>query len=82
VFNKKTLIVEESVHVVFDKANLGFSKDLCEDDLLILEKGIDDIFIKENMEPNHEEASNSHHTAVQQLPDAEIAENSTLPKEW
>ncbi|KAL6991451.1 hypothetical protein U1Q18_009563, partial [Sarracenia purpurea var. burkii] len=52
--------------------------DLCEDDISSLEKGIGDIFIKENAKPNQVEASNSQHTAAQQSAEAENSENIDL----
>ncbi|KAL6997521.1 hypothetical protein U1Q18_007646, partial [Sarracenia purpurea var. burkii] len=62
--------------------NLGSYKDLCEDDLLILEKGTENILIKENLEPNQEESSNSEQITVQELPNDENVENPDFPKEW
>ncbi|KAL6954989.1 hypothetical protein U1Q18_043049, partial [Sarracenia purpurea var. burkii] len=56
--------------------------DLSEDDMLSLEKGVEDIFIKDNLEKNQMEASNSQHNADQQPAAAESAKNSDLPKEW
>ncbi|KAL6990306.1 hypothetical protein U1Q18_049691, partial [Sarracenia purpurea var. burkii] len=45
--------------------------DLCEDDMLALEKGNEDSFIKENLESNQEETSNSQHNATQPFPYAD-----------
>ncbi|KAL6964938.1 hypothetical protein U1Q18_035993, partial [Sarracenia purpurea var. burkii] len=49
-----------------------------EEDLQNLEKGYQDIFIKENLE----ETSTSQQPATAQAESAESAENPTLPKEW
>ncbi|KAL7003275.1 hypothetical protein U1Q18_004434, partial [Sarracenia purpurea var. burkii] len=56
--------------------------DICEDDLLELEKDVEDIFIKENMEPSEVEASNLQQFDVQQHAEGEILENYELPEEW
>ncbi|KAL6961418.1 hypothetical protein U1Q18_039187, partial [Sarracenia purpurea var. burkii] len=49
-----------------------------EDDLQNLERGYQDIFIKENLE----ETSTSQQPATAQPEHAESSENSALPKEW
>ncbi|KAL6994886.1 hypothetical protein U1Q18_005023, partial [Sarracenia purpurea var. burkii] len=49
-----------------------------EEDLQNLEKGYQDIFIKENLE----ETSTSQQPAAAQAESSESAENSALPKEW
>ncbi|KAL6953039.1 hypothetical protein U1Q18_051095, partial [Sarracenia purpurea var. burkii] len=45
-------------------------------------KSIEDVFIKENMKPNQEEASSSQHNASQPFPDGENTVNFIHPKEW
>ncbi|KAL7001271.1 hypothetical protein U1Q18_002423, partial [Sarracenia purpurea var. burkii] len=77
-----TLVVEEFVHVVFDESNHASPKEFSEEDLQNLEKGYQDIFIKENLEPNHEETSTSQQPAVAQPENAESAENSAFSKKW
>ena len=45
VFNKRTLVVEESIHVIFDESNSPFRKDsLDDDDVSILQENINEAF--------------------------------------
>ena len=43
VFNKRTLVVEESIHIIFDESNPPFRKDSLDDDddVCILQENID-----------------------------------------
>ena len=58
MFNKKTLVVEKSIHVIFDESNLFSRKDSLEvdDDVGILEKNIDDA--SHEKEKDQEEINN------------------------
>ena len=51
VFNKWALIVEESIHVVFDETNDSSSrkKDAFDDDAWILENGVKELSLKEKL---------------------------------
>ena len=42
VFNKRTLVVEESIHVILDESNLLSRKDSLDDDVGILQENIDE----------------------------------------
>ena len=42
VFNKRTLVVEESIHVIFDESNPPSRKDSFDDDVDILQEDIDE----------------------------------------
>ena len=42
VFNKRTLVVEESIHVIFDESNPPCRKDSLDDDVGILQENLDD----------------------------------------
>ena len=52
VFNKRTLVVEESMHVIFDESN-AFSKEknIEKDDDVGLEENINDLKLSDNLQP-------------------------------
>ena len=54
VFNKRTLVVEESMHIVFDEANPFKRND--DDDIEILKDGLDNAFSSLPLEPPKEES--------------------------
>ena len=58
VFNKKTLVVKESLHVIFDESNISHLKRNIEDDEIILEDKVnesDEQVIQENKINNSKE---------------------------
>ena len=57
VFNKRTLLVEESVHVAFDESNNVVSKNLVSDDTVETHPRMESIYItnKENPSPEQKE---------------------------
>ena len=50
VFNQTSLIVKESIHIVFDETNVASRKDVVDDDV-----NIEDLRIEESKEKEHED---------------------------
>ncbi len=66
VFNKRTLVIEESIHVVFDdSSDISSSKRVnFDDDTEILEEKIDEMTLQDNSQKLIEDASSSQETIV------------------
>ena len=73
VFKKKTVIVEESIHVIFDESNLPFRKDFLDDDISILQKNIDEI--------SHEKEKDQKEIINDESKDEELNEPQYIEKE-
>ena len=74
IFNKRTLIVEESIHVVFNKSNSSSITKNLDDDEDLLKSRINKI--KLNDDKNLKEQSNNHEETVRGPQDL------SLPKDW
>ena len=59
LFNKRTLVVEKSIHIIFDEANdlSSRKKDIFEDDTEILENKIKELNLKERSTQNGDEGT-------------------------
>ena len=82
VFNKRTLVVEESIHVVFDESNdLPSRKNKGVDDADPLIEGMKEITLKDSATPedkDQEEEQNEKGEEIQEQPQG----TNDLPKEW
>ena len=74
VFNKRTLIVEESVHVVFDESN-ALQKEVHDDDddVEVLEKQMEEMSLENNK--NNEESSPRRENETPPLENLQRAKN-------
>ncbi|WRX16232.1 Integrase [Theobroma cacao] len=83
VFNKRTLNVEESIHVVFDESN-ALQKEIHvdDDDVEILEKQMEEISLENNK--NNEESSPRRENETPPLEDLQSKkiQHSDLPRSW
>ncbi|XP_024019082.1 uncharacterized protein LOC112090920 [Morus notabilis] len=87
VFNKRTLVVEESMHVVFDETNTFVEKSLDDDDDLGLEHKMSNMVLndKEAMDSKEKEPQtyNTPQRQEDQVNDSKQDSTSNqLPKEW
>ncbi|WRX21645.1 zinc finger protein [Theobroma cacao] len=82
-FNKRTLNVEESIHVVFDESN-ALQKEIHvdDDDIEIIEKQIEEMSLENNK--NNEESSPRRKDETESLEDLHRVENqhNDLPRSW
>ncbi|EOX99688.1 Uncharacterized protein TCM_008450 [Theobroma cacao] len=82
-FNKRTLTVEESVHVVFDESN-ALQKEVHDDDddIEILEKQMEEMSLENNK--NNEESSSRRENETPFLKNLQRAKNQhdDLPRSW
>ena len=82
VFNKRTLVVEESIHVVFDESNdLPSRKNEGVDDADPLIEGMKEITLKDSATPedkDQEDEQNERGEEIQEQPQG----TNDLPKEW
>ncbi|XP_061355796.1 uncharacterized protein LOC133300292, partial [Gastrolobium bilobum] len=77
VYNKRTMVIEESIHVVFNETNnILPRKEPCDDDLI---ERMDNINLdgKENDERQKEDEANNEETPSQQINDG-----NNLPQDW
>jgi hypothetical protein len=78
VFNKRTMVVDESMHVVFDEANPFYIKNNCDDEPNPLDN--------KASKSNEIELSEKDKEHVDELKDEEKAspptDNEELPKSW
>ena len=76
VFNKRTLKVEESTHVVFDEYNHSLPRNYDDDDNVDIVNKMDELGINNKVESkdSNEGTSHGHQDAQQQQVD--------LPKDW
>ncbi|WRX08786.1 Reverse transcriptase [Theobroma cacao] len=83
VFNKRTLTVKESVHVVFDESNaLQKEVHIDDDDVEVLEKQMEEMSLENNK--NNEESSPKRENETLPLENLQRAKNQhdDLPKSW
>ena len=82
MFNKRTLVVEESIHVVFDESNdLPSRKNEGVDDADPLIEGMKEITLKDSATPedkDQEDEQNEKGEEIQEQPQG----TNDLPKEW
>ena len=74
VFNKTSLIVEESIHIIFDETNAASRKDVVDDDV-----DIEDLRIEEPKEKEQED--NKEEPPLEDLQRKED-QHEDLPKTW
>ncbi|WRX19290.1 zinc finger protein [Theobroma cacao] len=83
VYNKKTLTVEESIHVVFDESN-ALQKEVYDDDddVEVLEKQMEEMSLENNK--NNEESSPRREDETPPLENLQRVENQhdDLPRSW
>ena len=78
VFNKRTLIVQESIHVSFDESNPFANNNKDEDDVLVLNKSVNELKLNENVNSSVDDSIN-----VEKTPNKDKENNdSSLPKSW
>ncbi|KAL3534603.1 hypothetical protein ACH5RR_003064 [Cinchona calisaya] len=81
VYNRRTLLIEEVVHVTFDEANDVISKNLCEDEYVGILKEVEKLTIYED----HQEITSSNDVNDHQIDDEKEKNEDTpkdLPKGW
>ncbi|KAL3516244.1 hypothetical protein ACH5RR_023146 [Cinchona calisaya] len=62
VYNRRTLVIEEVVHVTFDEANDVISKDFCEDEDVGVQKKLEKLTIQEeHQETKESNEDDAHH---------------------
>lgn len=82
VFNKRTLVVEESMHVVFDETNTFVEKNLDDDDLG-LEHQMSNVDLNDKEVMDEPQTSNTSQRQEEQVDDPKQDSASyQLPKEW
>ena len=74
MFNKRTLVVKESIHVIFDESNPFFRKDSLDDDddVGILQENID--------EPSQERENDQEETKDDESKEGELNEPQVIEK--
>ncbi|KAF7153420.1 hypothetical protein RHSIM_Rhsim01G0167100 [Rhododendron simsii] len=84
VYNKRTNLVEESIHVSFDESNPCSPKIINDDDDdIIATKDINDLTINEKeVEATQEKSSQAKAEEVINQPQDVNGDNQNLPKEW
>ena len=82
VFNKRTLVVEESMHVTFDESKpFSMEKEFVDDDV-VLSKEIQNINLEDNSkEMDQPSTSQSKNEELPQM-ETNNGNEQTLPKEW
>ncbi|XP_061357926.1 uncharacterized protein LOC133302197, partial [Gastrolobium bilobum] len=77
IYNKRTMVIEESIHVVFNETNNALPrKELCDDDVIESMKNIN-LNDKEEDERQKEKEANNEETPSQQTNDG-----NNLPQDW
>lgn len=79
VFNKRTLVVEESMHVVFDESNAFSTKEIIYDEVEGLKKNLKEMEIKDTSKNNQQQNED-----VEEIVEETQGEGNskTLPKDW
>ncbi|XP_061364820.1 uncharacterized protein LOC133308229 [Gastrolobium bilobum] len=77
IYNKRTMVIEESIHVVFNETNNALPrKELCDDDVIENMENIN-LNDKEENERQKEKEANNEETPSQQTNDG-----NNLPQDW
>ena len=81
VFNKCTLVVEESIHMVFDETNNLSSRkeDIADNDASIIDNGMEKLTLKEFLAQDNKENSKKVEGEEETH---ENTHDESLPKEW
>ncbi|KAH9770027.1 Integrase catalytic domain-containing protein [Citrus sinensis] len=78
VYNKRTLVVEESMHVTFDESNPSYAEKI------VVDNDVDEELQKESSKDNHRDAPHENQEEQHEKTNAEqnYDISQSLPKEW
>ena len=84
-YNRKTLVIEEAIHITFDESNDNISKSCCEDDDIGVQEGFKKLTIHDQDNAPLEEISKKDDAQENQIleeNDKDVGTPKDLPRAW